>query len=237
MIASVGEFRTAWVIQNHGKHHRLDYGCLDEGILKPETFQHMATEVRDLARVSAPHLPDRMGSFAVIARWLDECFMTLSPQGRITSEHLERANGRLQFVGKSLLDAFLATRNMTSHLRHDVLASLSSGLEATMPLAIRVALGPLLKQSHFPSAEAVRQAELMVDVAMMMTNRELRPFDGASVYLWWDSTPHGGHDWLLSQIHYVQRDLLANLLDAVHQVVPGRNFVIDCIGRALGEVQ
>ena len=58
-----------------------------------------------------------------------------------------------------------------------------------------------------------------MDVAMLLATREQDPFEDAAVCLWWDSTPHGGYDWLLSQVHFAHEEHLGDFLRLLHALL------------------
>lgn len=104
-----------------------------------------------------------------------------------------------------LFAAFQATRNLSSKVKDKVMETFKSLVNASLPPALRHCVHSFVDRSPLPSRETLRQAELTMDVGMLLQGRRERVFDGAFTYLWWDSTPHG-FDWLLSQALLIRRE-------------------------------
>jgi hypothetical protein len=75
----VARFEEMWVRETMWKHKRLDYHGADDRLLLPETFLHLASEVRGLARTCLALAPDLEGDFRNIVNWFDDSFSCSMP--------------------------------------------------------------------------------------------------------------------------------------------------------------
>ncbi|CAK0831729.1 unnamed protein product, partial [Prorocentrum cordatum] len=72
--------------------------------------------------------------------------------------------------------------------------------------------------STLPSASTVARGHLSLDVAMALNRR--RTFHPDTFrYLWTDSSPHAGFDWLWSQCHEIRRDRVVQVCKDVHLLI------------------
>lgn len=95
---------------------------------------------------------------------------------------------------------------------------LSRALSLALPPALRgFFLSSPRQDIGIPSKSQIRHSELSVDLAFMLLQRERCP-DNVVRYMWSDSSPMAGYDWLWSQYHEISRGSLVELHSAVRSL-------------------
>ena len=98
--------------------------------------------------------------------------------------------------------------------------SMVDSIKRGLSLALPPDIGKAFIQSfdndrgRLPSASLVRHAEFCLDIALLLWQRERSLLDVVR-YLWSDSSPMGGFDWLWSQHHEIERCKLVETAQAV----------------------
>eukprot|EP00974_Lingulodinium_polyedra_P102118 9888784-Lingulodinium_polyedra.AAC.1 len=62
----------------------------------------------------------------------------------------------------------------------------------------------------------VREAQLALDIAQMLDNQATQRYVPPFKYVWLDSSPQGGKDWLLGQFVHVSPGSLSSACQACH---------------------
>ena len=104
-------------------------------------------------------------------------------------------------------------------------ASLCQALRHAIELVVPKALVPTLighlenPRTQPPGASTVRRAELSLDVALMVHRRSRVCTSNEVVrFMWCDSSPLVGYDWLWSQFHEIRRLDLVPVCQAMHRI-------------------
>ena len=177
-----------------------------------------------------------------LRRWAPKILDGLTPEERAKEESsLTEDIGRLMAWRSSLQDSAggqlrrLEIFNESQRLRHKsarlvecirfsrCVVGGSSNLEQAIKRGLALALPPSMSKGFIesfedsgslPSASLIRHAEFSLDVAMLLWQRERSTRDVVR-YMWSDSSPMLGYDWLWSQYHEIERTKLVTVAQAV----------------------
>ena len=99
-------------------------------------------------------------------------------------------------VAPVLVAAAWASQNLKN--KGTLKKTLDMGVRALLPPAMAEAAAKILAQSNLKLGRtAIREAQLALDIAVMLDNRATQRYVPSIKYVWLDSSPQGGKDWLL----------------------------------------
>ena len=107
--------------------------------------------------------------------------------------------------------AALSVRNVS-----ELGSTVINGLLAACPQLSRQSIEHLLGTLRLPSAATLSKRQVQLDAALCAHWRNTFARESHAIYLWADSSPQAGEDYLLSLLLAVPREQLLNCMDACH---------------------
>ena len=127
-----------------------------------------------------------------------------------------RATSRLKYDSCRMLECIRFSQFITSG-PEKLLDMVRRSLQLALPPILGGAIDQVLGNSALrmmPSASVLRHTELAFEVALLLMQRERQPADHV-VFMWADSSPISGYDWLWVQHHSVKKANLRRTCAAV----------------------
>ena len=144
-----------------------------ESLMIPGMFQHIASELRELAATGEVGQP--RASLRTLVEWADDCAASLLPSTnrRLQEDWEQSSSGQLQIKSECLLHCFIAVHNMSAKTKNAMTDTIHACIDSALPEALRSAYrATLLHGRQLPSPGTVRRAELMAEVATILHSRE-----------------------------------------------------------------
>eukprot|EP00971_Amphidinium_carterae_P352264 6492516-Amphidinium_carterae.1 len=181
-----------------------------QGYLNPASAASMAYTLRKhsttiLEAVAEDDLEDEQIKMESLVRYLDRVSQTTLPKG---PQHVYDASR----IILALLAAMLI-RNV-----HELQTVVWAGLAAAAPHLSRSAIQQMLGACKLPSGATLSKKQLRVDAALCCYWQRRFAEQQFSIYVWGDSSPQAGSDYLITILELVKKDFLIEALGACHRL-------------------
>ena len=132
------------------------------------------------------------------------------------AQNQERRAGGSRYLAESLIHAVIGSSMLKNRSRLQDIAM--HCIKLTVPEQMRSACLEATQRIilNMPSPSAARRAQLSLDLAFMRHWRSMLASRSVHLYLWVDSSPQGGRDWLLSSYAMIEGERLAKCFHMAH---------------------
>ena len=180
--------------------------------------------LRDAAAAGATE--EELGDFSLDLQSLALSIQRLQQGLFSTTLAFQRRFGGTQFLPGILLEALLHARLLRNiGAQRDALIQ---GTRVVVPDSLRPALVNRIVHAT-PGRSSVYAAMLDVDIATMLYQRTLTTTEPNRYYMWADSSPQGGVDWLVTRYDSIPASSLVQTHDSYLFLLSSRNQLVELV--------